>query len=125
MREIHINPDGGPVEMTLTVGDAHFARYRFTLWGSGGSSEPAGDGNNIDGVPDIFFHNPRDCAGKVLGIEINIAAYKDTPDQDYSARIDCKQQGAHVDGSPLSYSGKLDGGVKAIVDYARITGNQG
>jgi hypothetical protein len=56
----------------------------------------------------------------ILGVEINIAAYGEQPGQQYSARVDFAQQGATATGSPLQYSGQLDGGVKAIIDYATM-----
>lgn len=121
MKEIRINSNSGPVEFTVTIGGAHFGRYRLTLWGSSGHSRPVGEGTNVDNVPDVFYQNPRDCQGMILGVEINIAAYGDQPGQTYSARIDIKQQGVAAEGSPLAYNGKLDGGVKAIVDYAKLT----
>ena len=120
MKEIGIASDRGPVEITVTIGGAHFGRYRLTLWGSGGNAKPVGEGNNIDGIPDIFYQNPRDCVGMILGVEINIAAYGEQPGQQYSARVDFAQQGATATGSPLQYSSQLDGGVKAIIDYATM-----
>jgi hypothetical protein len=118
MKTVKIAGGGGPVEFTVTIGGAHFGRYRLTLWGAGGRAVPLGEGNNVDGVPDVFYRAPQDCAGTILGVEINVAAYGEVPGQNYSARIDIRQQGAAADGSPLSYSGPLDGGAKAIVDHA-------
>jgi hypothetical protein len=120
MKEIRIASSAGPVEITVTVGGAHFGRYRLTLWGISGYSRPVGEGTNVDNIADVFYQNPRDCEAMILGVEFNIAAYGEDPGQAYSARIDLRQQGVAAAGSPLSYSGQLDGGVKAIIDYARF-----
>jgi len=120
MKEIHIASSAGPVEITVTIGGAHFGRYRLMLWGSSGRSKPVGEGTNVDNIADVFYQNPRDCKGMILGVEFNIAAYGEQPGQTYSARIDLRQHDAAVAGSPLSYTGQLDGGVKAIIDYARL-----
>ena len=124
MRQISIASNRGPVEITVTIGGAHFGRYRLTLWGSGGSTKAVGEGNNVDGIPDTFYQNPLDCDGMILGVEINIAAYGDEPGQHYTARVDFAQQGMAVSGSPLEYFGQLDSGVKAIIDYATMVVNQ-
>lgn len=122
MKEIEVALDAGPVEIAVTIGNAHFGRYRLTLWDkSGRNGKVVGEGINTDNKPDRYYIDPRECDGTILGWEINIAAYGQGANQSYSATVSVQQSGSDCGGSPFEHRGRLVGGVKAILEYARMS----
>ena len=107
-----VNPAGGPVEVVLTAGFMHIFTYRTVLMKGDGSDqqEAIPPGNTIDTLPDtgVLPLAASQLTGRFFAVDGLLSpARVTTANQNWSLKIDIKQNGATVPGGPVVVKGQL------------------
>lgn len=123
MATILFDPKGSPVQFEVFFGQAQVGRYEASLHDSKGVLIPNTNmnGNNVDSLPDIFKLpvDPKKLNSNVLLWTMMIAAPDENPGELYFSRLTFTQDGKNLEGSPVEYSGALEG-EKIILGQARL-----
>lgn len=114
MTNISFDPKGQNVQLEIKFGHAQEGRYEIRLNDNRGIFIPGTEkkGNNIDEISDRFDIplSPDELDSKIILWTLMIASPSDKPGELYSASLTFTQNGKNLSGSPVSYSGALDGG---------------
>jgi hypothetical protein len=112
IRTIRLAAADGPPNIEITIGQAQFGKYELSLFDTDGRNPVVvGSGLSHDQLPDAFQidGDPRALNARFLSWSANIIPAGDEPDPRFSLRVNVRQQGADVPGSPIESAGPLPG----------------
>lgn len=119
---IKYSPDGGPIQFKISIGQAQFGEYVFSLKDSEGQRQITGEGDNIDEFPDQFeVPADTDLDGKIIHWQVIVQAIGaiEEGQQLYYVAITIVQDGKIIENGSITYQGRLDG-FKNIFGFMRF-----
>lgn len=125
--DLTIRRGDGPISFRINFFNLNVGGYQFYLWDPDWTSPKliASPANTIEHPHAIYqiAQDPASLHEHGISIQANARSPFVTPEgaaKAYRIEVEFTQKGQPVGGSPIVYSGQLDGGAAPILDYARF-----